>query len=196
MWADPSLSVEACALSTMAWGGMQRGNARRAWAARQYWLALCQALRDAVHTRETGFEAFLMLRRGGRLPGMGPAYFTKLLFFAIPKADAYILDQWTARSIHTLTGQGLVPPIRKDYVSAKKARAHNAPSILRVFVNDRLNVAHYVAYCEHVEQLASRLDWCAHHVEERLFSNGGKSPHEWRAHVMTAWKTSLRPLYA
>ncbi|WP_426112028.1 hypothetical protein [Pseudomonas sp. DSP3-2-2] len=195
LWADPCVSDEACFLSTMAWGGMQRGNGRRSWASRSHWLPVCKALRDGIHSRATGFSAFSMLRAQGKLPGMGPAYFTKILFFAEPNADAYILDQWTARSIHILSGQGAIPAVRKDYASSRKASELGTPSKLRLIVDDKVTVADYLDYCRQVERLGEMLDLHPHQVEEQLFSAGGKSPHPWRDHVMKAWVSPTSSLY-
>lgn len=187
LWTNPSVSVEACFLSTMAWGGMQRGNGRRIWAARTECLAACTAVRAGLHTPATGFQAFSALRSTKRLPGLGPAYFTKILFFAPPVQDGYILDQWTARSMHLLSRQSAYPAVRKDYASAAKAQLHKAPAMLRVVVDDKVTSADYVDYCNHVDRLAASLGWHAHMVEERLFSSGGRVPHPWRAQVMAGW---------
>ena len=187
LWRNPSVSVEACFLSTMAWGGMKRDNGRRIWAARGNCLAICTDVRAGLHTRASGFQGFLTLRGKKLLPGMGPAYFTKILFFASPVQDAYILDQWTARSMHLLSGQGKYPAVRKDYTSAAKALRLKAPGVLRVIVDDKVTSADYVDYCNQVDGLAVRLGWHAHQVEERLFSSGGRVPHPWRAQVMAGW---------
>lgn len=190
LWTNPSISVEACFLSTMAWGGMQRGNGRRIWAARVDCLAICDAVRAGRHNPATGYQAFSTLRSKKRLPGIGPAYFTKILFFASPIQDAYILDQWTARSMHFLTGQGKYPAVRKDYTSAAEALRLKVPELLRVIVDDKVTSADYVDYCNRVNGLAANLGWHAHQIEERLFSSGGRTPHPWRAHVMAGWTGS------
>lgn len=187
LWANPTVSIETCFLSTIAWGGMQRGNGRRIWAVRANCLAVCAAVRAGLHTPASGYQAFSTLKGGKHLPGMGPAYFTKILFFASPAQDAYILDQWTARSMHLLSGQGAYPAVRKDYTSAAKAQRLSTPHHLRVVVDDKVTSADYQDYCDNVNGLAGHLGWHAHHVEERLFSSGGKVPHPWRAHVMTGW---------
>ncbi|HFI2159452.1 TPA: hypothetical protein ACIDX1_000064 [Pseudomonas aeruginosa] len=195
LWANPSVSVEACFLSTMAWGGMRRGNGRQAWAARADWIPICQAVRAGNHSRATGYAAFSALRASGRLPGMGPAYFTKILFFADPRADAYILDQWTTRSIHLLTAQGQYPSLRKDYATAKRAALLASPTILRLTVDDSVSVSDYLDYCSRIEDIGRILNMHPHAVEERLFSSGGKKPHPWRAYVMWAWSNSTPSLY-
>jgi hypothetical protein len=195
LWSDPAQSEEACFLSTMAWGGMQRGNARKAWQAREMWVQVCRDLRLGTHDRASGFRAFSDLRSKGRLPGIGPAYFTKILFFAMPSADAYILDQWTARSVHMLTGQGAYPAVRKDYTTAQKALKLGLPDKLRVVVEDKVSVEDYQHYCQTVELLGSMLNLHPHQVEEKLFSSGGRTPHAWRSHVMTAWTSQEGSLY-
>ncbi|MFV3291579.1 hypothetical protein ACNFBR_22935 [Pseudomonas sp. NY11955] len=196
LWADPSVSVESCFLSTMAWGGMQRGNGRRIWAARANCLAVCADVRAGKHTPASGFQAFSTLRDTKSLPGMGPAYFTKILFFAAPSQNAYILDQWTARSMHLLSGQGAYPAVRKDYTSAAKAQKLKAPQALRVIVDDKVTAVDYVDYCNNVNGLAATLGWPAHQVEERLFSSGGRAPHPWRNEVMLGWAGPTWNFYA
>lgn len=187
LWANTSISVEACFLSTMAWGGMQRGNGRRIWSTRANCLGVCADVRAGRHTPASGFQAFATLRAKKGLPGMGPAYFTKILFFAAPSQDAYILDQWTARSMHLLSGQSAYPAVRKDYPSAAKAEKLKTPQALRVIVDDKVTPVDYVDYCNKVDGLAASLGWHAHQVEERLFSSGGRAPHPWRAEVMLGW---------
>lgn len=195
LWANTAASDEACFLSTMAWGGMQRGNGRRVWHSRGNWLQVCRDVRAGMHTRSSGYAAFLKLRTEDQLPGMGPAYFTKILFFASHKADAYILDQWTTRSIHLLSGQSRFPLLRKDYASAKAATKAGDPTKLRLIVDGNVPVTDYLDYCSRVEDLAKIMSLHPHEVEERLFSSGGKKPHPWRVHVMTAWNKSTPSLY-
>ncbi len=68
LWTNPAVSVETCFLSTMAWGGMQRGNGRRIWTARTNCLAICADVRVGLHTPASGFQAFSTLRSMKRLP--------------------------------------------------------------------------------------------------------------------------------
>lgn len=176
IWLNRDFSTEACFLSTMAWGGMRYGNGRHSWRALSEWLPICDDIRAGKYTRKQGFEAFRNLRSGYQLPGMRPAYFTKILFFAGPTADAYILDQWTARSIHILTNQRQWPSVQQP------------PKSANAYVTDGVTASDYECYCLLVEQLARDLSLHPHSVEERMFGNGGRNPSLWRAYVRDNWK--------
>ncbi|WP_152565160.1 hypothetical protein [Methylobacter sp. BBA5.1] len=189
MWKDCKISNEACFLSTMAWGGMRMSNGRDAWDARSKWLPICDDIRAGKYTRMDGFDAFRKLRVKNQLPGMGAAYFTKILFFATPSQDAYILDQWTARSMHILTNQRRWPSVQIDYLSAKRAAIEEKPQRLRVSVTDRVTASDYEYFCQLIKKLADSLSIHPHEAEERIFGIGGKTPSAWRAHVMDNWSS-------
>jgi len=96
-----------CFVACMAWGGMRYDHGAQALQARQQWLGLISKVRTSILPREELFEKFLALRPD-QLPHVGIAYFTKLLHFLRRGPDAYILDQWTAKSVNLLTGRGVV----------------------------------------------------------------------------------------
>jgi hypothetical protein len=191
MWSTPGISTEACFLSTMAWGGMRRSNGRAAWDAQQDWLPICDEIRSGALSRHQAFSAFRELRHTDKLPNMGPAYFTKLLFFARPAADAYILDQWTVRSMHMLTNNSSWLRVQMDHTSAK--RAVGEPGALRMTVTDSVTANEYEQYCSNVEQLAEVLSLHPHSVEEHLFGSGGRRPSPWRKHLMKNWDDLYPP---
>jgi hypothetical protein len=192
MWLNPAIATEVCVLSTMAWGGMKTNHGQDFWTAKTHWLPLCDEVRQGKHTRRSAFDAFSKLKASGKLPCMGPAYFTKIIFFADHKADGYILDQWTARSVHMLTGQCQWPSVLTDHESKKMAVTD--PTKLRLRVVDKVTGADYEDFCVLVEDVGGRLGIHPHLAEEQLFSIGGKHAHPWRTHVMTAW-TSQSPVF-
>lgn len=185
MWLTPEISTHACFLSTMAWGGMRRSNGRAAWDAQQHWLPICDEMRAGELTRHQAFSGFRDLRHANKLPNMGPAYFTKLLFFSRPAADAYILDQWTVRSMHMLTNNSSWLKVQLDHSSAK--RALDKPDALRMTVTDGVTANEYEQYCSNVEQLAEVLTLHPHSLEEHLFGSEGRSPSLWREYLMKNW---------
>lgn len=185
LWSSDT-DTEVCALVTLAWGGMRVNHGRALLAHRTHWKTICDDLRNGEHTRQSAYDAFKRLRTERKLPGMGPAYFTKLIHFACPKAKGYILDQWTARSVHALTNQASWPAVQ---VSVRATSIN--PSSLRVRVIDRVSAADYEDYCDWIDSLATHLLIPGVEVEEKLFSSGGKNPHEWRKHVLADWL--LRP---
>ena len=99
----------------MAWGGMKYDHGLAAWACRDRWLGIVKDLRAGTLSRQEAYARFRQFRAGNSGSGMGPAYYTKLIFFARPRADndscgtvGYIMDQWTSLSINLLfdTGNG------------------------------------------------------------------------------------------
>jgi len=95
---DP-LVAYAC---IMAWGrrnfhnyrlSLSNGNAGKV-------ARLVDDLRKSADTREQDFAA--TQNAAAQIPGLGISFYTKLLFFLRPKQDAYILDQWTAKSATVL----------------------------------------------------------------------------------------------
>ncbi len=111
-WADRRNSTLSCLLTTMAWGGMTYGNARGAFlrghepaGLSNEAMAVIERIRNGELNRQSAYAEFKQLRERQLLPNIGPAYFTKIIFFAHPAHNGYILDQWTARSMHILTMQ-------------------------------------------------------------------------------------------
>jgi hypothetical protein len=151
----------------MAWGGMHRKHGRTAWAERERWLPLVRQLRCTDVSRSAAYEAFDRLR----IQGLGPAYFTKLIYFLRQCDDGYILDQWTGKSVSILFDQNFIEFDHGGLVSRK-------------------NPAHvYERYCVNVEHLARRIGKGPPETEELLFSRGGRSKHPWREYVVSNWRT-------
>lgn len=93
------LIVYAC---IMAWGGRDFGNFRRSLQetnAKQV-ARLIEHLRGSKRPRAEDFEFTQKAANG--ISGLGISFYTKLLFFLREKPDAYILDQWTAKSATVL----------------------------------------------------------------------------------------------
>ncbi|MFZ6720969.1 hypothetical protein [Undibacterium sp. Ji49W] len=163
--ADASHSDEACFLAVVAWGGMRRIHGRSAWAAMNKWLPLIRAMRSGKLTeRKQLFSQFL----SANVPGMGPAYFTKLMFFMCKSQNCYILDQWTARSTNLL--------VQSDTPLIKLTGG--------TWVNKSNTPDNYSAYCDFVEQLAADLERKPEQIEEKMFS-GGKG-NRWRKYIKAA----------
>jgi len=189
LWRDGSMPSEHCFLSTMAWGGMRARNGRSIWKAKDQWMPICEKLRSGdFQSRQDAYEAFRRLRLEKKLPGMGPAYFTKLLFFARPVQDAYILDQWTARSIHLLTQSRAWPDVQIDAYSLKRMTGRNGSTkTIRATVTDRVTSTDYEHFCKLVEQLGQTADVNPCEIEEIMFGQGGRNPTAWRSYVMENW---------
>jgi hypothetical protein len=154
-------------ICTMAWGAQHARNARTAWARREELNPRLNRLRNESLARAAAYDLFT----GVDIPGLGPAYFTKLLYFFSPSSANYIMDQWTAKSMILLTGDRLVemsmvPP--------------GGPT--------RLNSGrNYQRFCEAIDCLARKLHLSGEKTEELIFSAGGRNAGCWRRHVREHW---------
>lgn len=165
--ANPVLFGYVCA---MAWGLQGagpggRGHVASAWAANTLLIPKLAALRAGGLTRRQAYDLFTGINS---IPGLGPAYFTKLLYFYLPDPDCYIMDQHTGKSMGLITGIELVRMSGNAVSNANKC-------------------GNYQAYCEEVDAMAGLLGVTGEQVEEMMMSKGGRNPWPWRAHVRANW---------
>jgi hypothetical protein len=94
-----SLVAYAC---IMAWGGRNFRNYRLSLENNNSTkvVELVTYLRKSTASREIDFD--YTQTAAARIPGLGISFYTKLLFFLRKTRDAYILDQWTAKSAKVL----------------------------------------------------------------------------------------------
>lgn len=158
----------------LAWGRMRIGAARRFAQNEGVWSDLVGRFRREDMTRTECFSACHETTQ--RLPsgGIGPAFFTKLIFFANPKHDGYIMDQWTSRSVNLLVS-GL-PIVRM------RTKNH---------VDPRNTADDYERYCQIVEDISRQSvslvpgkPLSPEEIERCLFSKGHPEPHRWRRHLL------------
>lgn len=150
---------------------MRRDAARRLASNEVVWTGIINTLRTGKLTRVESYklcsEAVEALPAGG----IGPAYYTKIIFLANPRHDGYIMDQWTSRSVNLLAAD--------KPIIAMRAKNHVDPR------ND-----HHVfeRYCSFVEGLSTLLhgNKTPEDIEQCLFSTGGKHRAPWRRYVMEA----------
>ena len=173
----PVLFGYACA---MAWGGQGGGSggARSvdsAWANHRVLEARLETLRAGELGRR---DAYALFCNGGEIPGLGPSYLTKLLYFFSPSPSSYIMDQWTAKSVNLLTRQKVVR-MAGEWPSADNKGGN------------------YQAFCEELDLIGGLLGCSGEIAEERIFSQGGRHPWPWRAYVKKHWPISPRlPRYS
>jgi hypothetical protein len=165
--ANPVLFGYVCA---MAWGlqGAGPGGAGHvaaAWAANALLIPKLAALRAGGLTRR---QAYSLFTGANAVPGLGPAYFTKLLYFFLPVADCYIMDQHTGKSMGLLTGNWVVRMVGKAVSNLNKC-------------------GNYQAYCEEVDTMAGLVGLTGEQIEEMMMSRGGHHPWPWRVHVHANW---------
>jgi len=159
-------------ICVMAWGGQSNrfGYAQQAWANLDLIDQRLTQLRMQVLTH---FEAYNLFTGENQIPGLGPAYITKLIYFFSPdpasrQTGFYIMDQWTGKSIDLLIGHWVVRMVGNAVANTN-------------------NYRNYQVFCENVDRIAQIMHIPGSQVEEMLFSKGGIHPWPWRQHVRDNW---------
>ena len=166
----------------LAWGGMRLNSFRSLVSCGKEWLNLCQCIREGGVNREEAYDKFAEIRKDKKLKGMGPAFFTKLIYFLMPRGDGggdkvgYIMDQWVS------CGVNLIAEKRVVLLDAYYKRLGDGQWGSSFLVSD-INTKHeYENYCTEIEKIASRLKCCPEKVEWYLMA-ADKKGKEWRNHV-------------
>jgi len=154
----------------MAWGGKGsgtggQGHVAAAWTAQVKLGSHLNLLRTGGLSR---CEAYRLFLGTGAIPGIGPAFFTKLIYFFSSSPDFYILDQWTAKSVNLLTGNRVVKMSGNAVFNGNKC-------------------GNYLAYCHEVDEIACLLKVTGEQAEEMMMSKGGHNPWHWRAYMRANW---------
>lgn len=157
---DPNQSVLFGYVCAMAWGKQSRGNVKDAWEEHAKVADLLLQLRAGGLSRRQAYDLFC---GAGEVKGLGPSYFTKLLYFFSPALDFYIMDQWTAKSINLLTGAHVVRVYDSSPTRDNKG-------------------GNYQAFCEEIDHLAELLGQTGEQIEQCLFAGDGAQT-SWRAYV-------------
>jgi hypothetical protein len=148
---------------------MKRDAARRLSENEQLWTSVVGALRRSSMDRRSSYELCADAVHRVKAGGIGPAYFTKLIYFANPRHDGFIMDQWTSRSVNLLVDGPAVVKMR--------ARDH---------VDPQNSADTYEHFCRIIEELSSLLlNRTAEETEQCLFSTGGKKPAPWRRYLIS-----------
>lgn len=133
-------------------------------------LHLLNALRISPNDRRSDFD----VATKAKVRGLGIAFFTKVLYFFRPNPDAYILDQWTAKSACILFSPSPVRIGSRGLVTG--SNAYYGP-------HSKTTADEYEAFCSAVDGLLPVL-WPGHRAlgdraEAAMFDKGGS----WRQFV-------------
>lgn len=164
-------------ICTMAWGGQNGGprgkrNVHDAWAERDTIRNILDTLREGGLNRNAAYQLFC----DNPVTGLGPSFFTKLLFFFSPEPNFYIMDQWTAKSVNLLTGKQIVKIYGTGRTSPTRS---NVPE-------------NYEVFCAVIDALGRHTNFTGDKVEEKLFSRGRtrgtNNIGRWREYVTNHWE--------
>jgi hypothetical protein len=192
-----AINSEVCTLdlciSILAWGGMRSSHRDFLFGrSSSTWLEISGRIRRGELKRADAYNNFAELRARKELLGMGPAYFTKLIYFLSPGATnptGYIMDQWVACSINLLGGRSIVK--LDQVIKWQKFRGHSVQSVESI-VSDVNTGQEYEKCCLAIEALSDRMGgWDPGLTELALIAEGGRNPHAWRAYVIRERLASL-----
>ena len=133
------------------------------------WKEIVEDMLEKNLCRDEAYKRFHSLVENGKLTHMGPAYFTKLIYFLEPKHNGYIMDQWTARSMNLLRKSNdceiqLIPTTKRKSDGFRNFRVNPTKN----------DVSIYRAFCEDLERLAEYLGKNPEKTEKLIFSKGGR----------------------
>ena len=169
-FVDPAnKNTLAKVLFILGWGGMRLPNATSALMTYEtHWKPIVEEmLQGKEDAAVTAYERFRSKVLDNDLSGMGPAYFTKLIYFLEPSHRGYIMDQWTARSMNWLRND----VDREIYLIPRYDRSDHYMNF-RVD-SERNNGWIYSKFCEDMESLAKSLNLSPDKTERLIFSRGG-----------------------
>lgn len=182
---EAETSPLARAMLVLSWGGMRTRNAGLLLNDRSsQWLTLIDRMWNGDIDATAAYAEFSSLRRapvGARkgLPGMGPAYFTKLIFFLCrDNRPGYIMDQWTACSVNLLCGQDVV------LTDVHKSWNRSGRLVEGYTVSDQNSADNYRAFNAVIEDLVTRSNAAdGEEIELALFDQG-RGSGKWRNYVV------------
>ena len=165
-----------------AWGGMTVKNAKSIAGSINHWLEIVSGLRSGNLTHLEAYERFLRQSLRENMPGCGPAYYTKLIFFFTKHLDrrGFIMDQWLGRSINLLTDREVVlfyQPRRKAPLKQRYVHKKNTPSTYQEFCEAVCNLT--LVSGETDPDVRVREE----NLEMRLFSEG-RGNGKWREYLI------------
>lgn len=182
---EAETSPFARAMLVLSWGGMRTRNAKLLLNDRAgQWITLIDRMWNGDLDATAAYAQFRNLRQApvGKpkgMPGMGPAYYTKLIFF-LSQGDqtGYIMDQWTACSVNLLCGQDVV------LTDVRKSWNRGGRLVEGYTVSDQNNEDNYRAFNAVIEDLVTRSNAAdGEEIELALFDQG-RGNGKWRNYVV------------
>jgi len=178
--SDEKVDIVTLCSVIFAWGGMRPKNGKNILKNQREWRLVVQEIRDTPMTREQAYEKLHKLRTSGVLKGVGPAFFSKLIFFLrgeLSKGTGYIMDQWTGCSINLLHKSGPIILMDADYRFTKKGKPTDV-----YHVSDRNDKSRYEQFCLALDKVAEILGLSQIDAELFLMSSA-KGRDNWRSYV-------------
>jgi len=188
--ADMNLSTETVSAAVMAWGGMHMGHRNALFGSSdKSWVHVCDQIRLGEHDRRSAYEALAALQAQRKLPGLGPAYFTKLIYFFLPPSvrgqyPGYIMDQWASCSINLLAETDIVLMDQTAIWARRKANGSGLEKRWTYTVSNFNTARNYTRFCEIMDSVAQRLGLSPDQVDRLVLSDARPRPAKWRQYVI------------
>lgn len=181
-----SANIYEIVVNILAWGGMFYSHGRKALQCWDSWKPICEGLVSGNLNKTEAYDEFYEAHHSGKMSHIGPAYYTKLIFF-LGNGEGLIMDQWTSKSINLIREENVIR-LNGGYVSKF------ADSVM------------YNNYISAVAELAEKLGLSgttlqkANKMEELIFSISAKKKpkfltideHEivsaWRSYTEREWR--------
>lgn len=184
MVANSDHTTLTVSIAVMAWGGMRVDHRTMAFT-EPTWLPIAEDLRCGHISRAEAYARFASLRSAGNLMGMGPAFYTKLIYFltrgAAVRPQGYIMDQWAGLSINLLTGRNIV------LLDSTVAWERDSPNVIVNSIVSNANTSErYEEFCSLMDRLSQHFGLDADAIDRAIVSDGGKRASAWRAWVSSS----------
>lgn len=178
----PNVNLRIAYMCVMAWGGQENGprgkkNAFNSWTNVDKIVEKIDIIRNGNLSRAEMYNLFAV----DRIPGLGPAFFTKLICFFDPNQSSYIMDQWTTKSVLLL--------FENNFIKNSKG-----------LPNRNNKGDNYELFCRAIDSLVGITNSNnGSHVEQRMFSNGqfhGNQRGVFRQLIVDQWENCDLPRYS
>lgn len=180
---DSSINTSTVCAAALAWGGMRSAN-KQFMLSGNVWLQISERVRCGCLERADAYSEYWNAAQNGTIKGLGPAYFTKLTYFLLPRSElrnptGYIMDQWTGCSVNLLFRSIVV---RMDVMSIWRNGGQRPKA--RYVVSNANTAIHYEAFCSCMDALTDVCRLSADQLDRALWSKGGPRPATWRKYVI------------
>tara|TARA_E500000318_G_scaffold61020_1_gene56619 strand:- start:2760 stop:3527 length:768 start_codon:yes stop_codon:yes gene_type:complete len=184
--SNDDISTPTVCAAILAWGGMYMTYHEDLFRKNTEWLGIAENIRKATINRAQAYEKLRTQRLEGSLKGLGPAFFTKLIYF-LTKRDhygvkqGYIMDQWASCSINLLVGKPVV------HLNCQMSPQKDAKPLSYNFTVSDLNTeAHYEEFCVAMDALVALDPAYSPDMIDRAILGVGKNTKQvpnWRDYV-------------
>jgi len=163
----------------LSWGGMRYQHRNLFFETQYLWIKIADEIRSGSLNRIEAYRKFHKLIKQGKIRGIGPSFYTKLIYFLMhnksgDNAPGYIMDKWASLSINLLFDKKIVL-----MNSSRLVRKENS-------------VDNYDEFCRAMDILRKSECLNEHEVDLAVFSSGGRVKGPWRDYVIRCYSNRIK----